>query len=76
MGMDGQTDEVSSELLELLSQLKISYLADQLLMLLQQMTMHLSIAMAEMVRGEMMTKIPSRGDWRRQRVGLFPHCHL
>ena len=34
------------------------YLADQLLMEVQQMTMHLSIAMADMERDEMMMKIP------------------
>ena len=45
-------------------------------MLLQQMTIHLSIAMAEMEREEMMMKIPWRGDWRWQKIGLSPHCHL
>ena len=49
-------------------------LVDQLLMLMQQITMHLSRAMAEMESDEMTTKMVCRGDCRWQSVGVFPQC--
>ena len=43
---------------------------------MKQMTMALSMAMAEIERDEMMMKMAWSGDWRWHRRGVSPQCHL
>ena len=45
---------------------------DQLFRLMKQITIHLSMAIAEIEREEMTTKIAWSGDWRWQSKDVFP----
>lgn len=47
---------------------------DQLFRLMKQMTIHLSMAMAEIEREEITTKIAWSGDWRWQSKDVSPQC--
>ena len=43
---------------------------------MKHMTIALSMAMAEIEREEMIMKMAWSGDWRWQRRGVAPQCHL
>ena len=47
---------------------------DQLFRLMKQITIHLSMAMAEIEREEITTKIAWSGDWRWQSNDVSPQC--